>query len=80
MSKDGKAGMPYSILEIFRTEDGKHFLTLFPRNDIDWLESQLFDKNGTPYVKCLASDKDRPAKPEEIMRQLWIKKLLDEYR
>jgi type I restriction enzyme M protein len=30
-------------------------------------------------TKCLASDKERPAKPEEIVRQLWIKKLIEEY-
>ena len=39
----------------------------------------VFDKGGKPYLKCLASDKDRPAKPEEIVRQLYIKKLIDHY-
>lgn len=71
--------MPYSILEIFKNESPKHSLILFSVKDVDWLEGQLFDKNGKPYLRCLASDKDRPAKPEEIVRQLWIKKLLDEY-
>ena len=28
---------------------------------------------------CFGSDKERPAKPEEIVRQLFIKKLLDNY-
>jgi len=68
-----------SIDEIFRSSDVKHRLTLFKVEDIQWLEEQLFEKNGKPYLKCLASDRDRPAKPEEIVRQLWIKKLLDEY-
>lgn len=68
-----------SIKEIFKSQDAKHHLTLFKLEDIQWLETQLFDKNGKPYLKCLASDKDRPAKPEEIVRQLWIKKLLDEF-
>jgi type I restriction enzyme M protein len=30
-------------------------------------------------LKWLTSDRERPAKPEEIVRQLWIKKLLDEF-
>ena len=67
------------IDEIFKSEETKHRLTLFKTEDIQWLEAQLFEKNGKPYLKCLASDKDRPAKPEEIVRQLWIKKLLEEY-
>ena len=69
----------FRIDEIFKSEETKHRLTLFKTEYIKWLEIQLFEKNGKPYLKCLASDKDRPAKPEEIVRQLWIKKLL-EYR
>jgi len=69
----------FSIDEIFRSPDTKHRLTLFKVADVQWLEAQLFEKNGKPYLKCLASDRDRPARPEEIVRQLWIKKLLDEY-
>jgi type I restriction enzyme M protein len=71
--------MPYSIDSLFRNQDIKHGLTLFKAEDVQWLETQIFEKNGKPYLKCLASDKDRPAKPEEIVRQLWIKKLLDEF-
>ena len=69
----------FRIDEIFKSEETKHRLTLFKTEYIQWLETQLFEKNGKPYLKCLASDKDRPAKPEEIVRQLWIKKLLEEY-
>lgn len=69
----------FSIDQIFKSPDTKHGLILFKAEDIQWLESQIFEKNGKPYLKCLASDKDRPAKPEEIVRQLWIKKLLEEF-
>ncbi len=71
--------MIYNINEILRSEKGKYDLTLFNRKHVDWLEKQIFDKGGKPYIKCLGSDKDRPIKPEEIVRQLWIKKILDEY-
>src|SRR5208282_4573471 len=72
--------MPHSIADIFRNPETQHRLTEFSLDDIQQLERQIFDKNGKPYLKCLASDKDRPAKPEEIVRQLWIKKLLQEFR
>ena len=42
-------------------------------------ELDVFLKKGKPYLKCLASGKDRPAKPEEIVRQLYIKKLIADY-
>lgn len=70
---------PFSFDEIFKSPEAKHRLTLFKAEAVQWLESRLFDKNGKPYLKCLASDKDRPVKPEEIVRQLWIKDLLEEY-
>lgn len=68
-----------TINDIFKNEQTKFELTLFNKKDIPWLEKKLFDKGGKPYIKCLASDKDRPAKPEEIVRQLWLKKIMDEY-
>mgnify|MGYP001309438830 CR=1 FL=1 len=71
--------MSFTIDEIFHSTETKHHLTLFKAEDIAWLEKQLFEKNDKPYLKCLASDKDRPAKPEEIVRQLWIKKLMEEF-
>lgn len=36
-------------------------------------------KRKKPYLKCFASGKDRPTKPEEIVRQLYLKMLMDEY-
>ncbi len=64
------------IHELFKdeTERGR---TLFDKKLIDYIE--IFDKNGKPYIKCLATDVDRPAKPEEIVRQLFILKLMKEY-
>lgn len=55
----------------------EYALTIF---DPSWIKSlKVFEKNRKPYLKCLASDKDRPAKPEEVVRQLYIKKLIDHY-
>ncbi len=71
--------MKFSIDDVFKNEKTRHHLDLFLSRDVDWLEKKIFEKNGKPYLKCLATDKDRPAKPEEIVRQLWIKKLLENY-
>jgi len=52
-------------------------LDLFTEEEVDAL--QLFEKRGRPYLHCFASDKDRAAKPEEIVRQLYLRKLMVEY-
>lgn len=64
------------IHELFKDETERG-LTLFDKKLIDYIE--IFDKKGKPYIKCLATDIDRPAKPEEIVRQLFILKLMKEY-
>ena len=69
----------FTLDYIFKNTKTKYELKLFQQSKINWLEKKIFDKGGKPYIKCLATDKDRPAKPEEIVRQLWIKKLLDDY-
>lgn len=68
-----------AIDRIFNAEV-KHSLVLFNPKDVEALESELFEKNGKSYLKCSASGKERMAKPEEIVRQLWIRKLIREYR
>ncbi|MDR0286219.1 MAG: N-6 DNA methylase [Clostridiales bacterium] len=70
--------MPYTIDDIFRDSTTKHALNLFSFDKIIEIETAIFDKGGKPYIKCLGSDRDRPAKPEEIVRQLWIKYIIDE--
>jgi len=66
---------PPAIEDILK--DSAHSLTLFTAEEIASLV--LFWKRGKPYLRCAASDKDRPARPEEIVRQLYIKRLIDRY-
>ena len=54
-----------------------HTLTIFKPENIASLS--IFLKRGKPYLTCYASGKDRPAKPEEIVRQLYVRMLMDEY-
>jgi type I restriction enzyme M protein len=68
-----------SIDDIFRDPKVSHRLNIFPPEHVANLNAQLFDKRGKPYLKCYASGKERPAKPEEIVRQLWIRRLSEHY-
>lgn len=69
----------YRIADILREKADQYKLTMFHPDAVAWLEGQIFEKRGHPYLKCLASDRDRRATPEEIVRQLYIKKLMDDY-
>ena len=69
----------YRIADILRQKDGQYELTIFHPDAVAWLEKQIFEKRGQPYLKCLASGRERRAYPEEIVRQLYIKKLMDDY-
>ena len=54
-----------------------HALTVFKRGAADALE--IFLKRGKPYLKCFATGQDRPAKPEEVVRQLYVRMLMQDY-
>jgi type I restriction enzyme M protein len=58
-------------------QGSEYSLTLFTAEEVAALE--LFEKNGKAYLTCLCTLKPRPAKPEEIVRQLYLRKLMDEY-
>lgn len=65
-----------TITEILKGSE--YALTIFTEKEVKAIE--LFDKGGKPYLTCTASDKPRPAKPEEIVRQLYLRKLMTHYR
>lgn len=67
--------MTYSLQDIFQSSDYK--LDLFKAEEIAALE--IFDKKGKPYLKDFSDDKERPAKPEEIVRQLYVYRLIHTY-
>ncbi|MHB8927068.1 MAG: type I restriction enzyme HsdR N-terminal domain-containing protein [Bacillota bacterium] len=66
---------PPTVQQILRGT--AHALTIFDPSSVASLT--IFLKRGKPYLKCLATGKERPAKPEEIVRQLYVKRLMDEY-
>lgn len=59
--------------------DGKYDLTIFSPESIDRIENSIFEKGDKFFLKCLKRDKDIQVKPEEIVRQLMLDKLINEY-
>lgn len=71
---------PFTVDQIFQNAETKHGLTLFTPADIAWVEARLFEKNGKAYLRDAVSNDERPAKPEEIVRQLYLHRLLETYQ
>jgi len=69
----------HTLASIFRDEKAALSLTLFSQEDISTIEGGVFDKNGKAYIKCLVLGKEKQAKPEEIVRQLWLYRLIHNY-
>lgn len=62
---------------VFNKPEVKYELNEFSKKD---LESLVIDQDKNKfYVACPVSQKRKVAKPEEIIRQLWINKLTKEY-
>src|SRR5262245_1255838 len=64
-----------TITEILRGSE--YSLTLFSTEEVAQLE--IIGRHGKPHLMCACTEKLRPAKPEEIVRQLYLRKLMDEY-
>lgn len=60
-------------------KDSNYHLSLFKSEDIKSLESSIIEKKGKPYVKCIIREKEVQLKPEEIVRQLYTKRLIEDY-
>lgn len=65
----------YSIADILKSTD--YALEVFELEEIAAIK--LFDKRSKPYLKDFVDGKDRPAKPEEIVRQLYLYRLIHTY-
>ena len=60
-------------------KQGKYKLNLFSSERIKNLSKRIYKKNEKYYVDCLVRRKPIQVKPEEIIRQLIIDKLINEY-
>jgi type I restriction enzyme M protein len=66
----------YTIAEILKSTD--YGLDIFNSAEISAIK--LFDKKGKPYLRDFVDGKERPAKPEEIVRQLFVYRLIHTYQ
>lgn len=66
-----------NILNIIK--DSNYSLYIFDQKLIDELESKITFKDSKPYVVCAIRDKEIVLKPEEVVRQLFVMKLMKEY-
>jgi len=64
-------------------KDSNYHLALFSADEIDALRRQVFTKTTRgkeiPFVKCIVREKDIQLKPEEIVRQLYAARLINQY-
>ena len=67
------------ITKIFSPSDVKHGVSLFTDKEIRAVEDLIIERDGNFYIKCQIKDRYKVAKPEEIVRQLWVYRLLNEY-
>lgn len=75
---DGSMSSQQALIDILQPGVTGYGLTVFTEAEIASIK--IFKKSGKPYLTCFASDKERPAKPEEIVRQLYLKRLMTKYR
>lgn len=72
---------PDIILTVLR--DSKYHLALFDQSEIEALRDRVFTKKSrgqeVPYVKCIVRNKDIRLKPEEVVRQLYASRLMEQY-
>ena len=64
-------------------KDSNYHLALFSEDEIDNLRAEIVFKmtrgKETPHVKCIVRDKDIQLKPEELVRQLYAARLINQY-
>ncbi len=64
-------------------KDTNYHFALFTQDEIESLRQAVFTKEAggkeIPYVTCIVRDKDIRLRPEEIVRQLYIKRLIEQY-
>ena len=64
-------------------KDSNYHLALFAAKEIETLRKHVFIKptrgKETPFVRCVVRDKDIQLKPEEIVRQLYAARLINQF-
>jgi type I restriction enzyme M protein len=69
-----------ALNDILSDPKSQRSLALFEPKAIRAVEALLTAKNGKHYLKCQVRNKEIQAKAEEVVRQLWIHRLLNHYQ
>ncbi len=69
-----------TIIELLSNSKSQFSLDVFSAKSKAAVEAALTDKNGKYYLKCRMRGKEVIAKPEEIIRQLWLHRLEHDYK
>jgi len=69
-----------TINELLANSNSQFSLDIFSAKSIAAVEAALTEKNGRYYLKCRVRAKEVFAKPEEIIRQLWLHRLENDYK
>ena len=64
---------------ILTKPESQHGLSLFCPAELDAIERLIIDRKGKYFITCQVKNKLKLAKSEEIVRQLWIYRLITEY-
>ena len=67
------------ISKIISAPDVNHGIYLFNNKEINAVDKLITVIDGKYFIKCQIKNKYKVAKPEEIVRQLWIYRLFNEY-
>jgi type I restriction enzyme M protein len=69
-----------NIHELLSSSKNQFSLDIFSAKSIAAVKAALVERNGRYYLKCCARTKEVLAKPEEIIRQLWLQRLQNEFK
>ena len=72
-------GIFMSLTKLLGVKNAQLSTELFGDEAIKAVEELLIDKKGKAYVICQSRKKEILAKPEELIRQLWLYRLITQY-
>lgn len=68
-----------TLIELLGDKDASLSMELFGKEAVKAVESQFLEKKDKTYVRCMSRNKEVLAKPEELIRQLWLHRLIRHY-
>jgi type I restriction enzyme M protein len=68
------------LSEIFKAPSTDHGIELFSGSATKAIEDLLTIKKDKPYIRCQVRNSEVQVKPEEIVRQVWLYRLIHHYK